>query len=219
MFSSRCPRLSPTLSLSITTNLDPVHRGANLDLNCGIHLDFHCGANLDFCRESNLDFIAEQIWISIVEQIWISNIKCVMYLCQIVLQMHAPKHSHAAFTLCKILLHFVNGHDSSCSKSGLSHGDQKKYGFWTRHLCILYQSLVSSVASQGGQDLRGKPFRFLSQRLSDFCKISLKICRSQCLEFLLERKWEKTVLPVCGAHDNWDGTQYMSTLLYLVAGV
>ena len=158
---SICSRPSPTRSLSISTNLDPVHRGKNLDFDCWTHLDFHRGAKLDFHHESNLDFIAEQYWIF--------NIKCVMYLCQIVKQMHAPKLSHATFTLCKILLHIVNGHSSSCQKSVLSRRHQKIW-FWTKHLCKLNQSLVSSVASQGGQDLGRKSLRFLGKNLiNHFC--------------------------------------------------
>ena len=127
------PRSSPTRSLSISTNLDPVHRGANLDFDCWTHLDFHCGAKLDFHHESNLDIIAEQFWIS--------NIKREMYLCQIVKQMHAPKLSHARFTLCKILLHIVNGHSSSCPKSGLSRRHQK---IWFLDKASLYIIPISS---------------------------------------------------------------------------
>lgn len=173
MSSSHCPRPSPTRSLSISTNLDPVHRGANLDFDCWTRLD--CGEKLDFHHESSLDFIAEQYWIF--------NMKCVMYLCQIVKQMHARSshmpRSHCAKCFCKMSTDIaVHARNPVCP------ADTRKYGFWTRHLCKLNQSLVSSVASKGGQDLCRKSLRFLSQCLSDSWKISLKFCRSWILEFL-----------------------------------
>ena len=138
-------------------------------------LDFHPGAKLDFHHESNLDFIAEKYWIF--------NMKCVMYLCQIVKQMHARSshmpRSHCAKCFCKMSTDIaVHARNPVCP------ADTRKYGFWTRHLCKLHQSLVSSVASQGGQDLWRKSLRFLSQSLSDFWKISLKFCHSWILEFL-----------------------------------
>ena len=128
--------------------------------------------------------------------------------------MHAPKLSYATFTLCTIFLHIVNGQSSSCPKSSLSHGHQKKYGFWTRHLCILYQSLVSNVASRGEQDLRRTHFRFLSQSWRDFCQVSVKNLFSVGFWNLFRKENGKTVLPACGSFPNWEYTIHVHSVIF-----
>ena len=116
------PRPSPTLSLSISKDLDPIHRGANLDLNCWIHQDFRCEANMDF----------------IVEQIWVFQYKCVCAkLCCKCMPQFGPK----LLQLFKICWQISSGKSNSCPKSSLSHRPKKNDSFWTRHLSVYYTNL------------------------------------------------------------------------------
>ena len=94
----------------------------------------------------------------------------------------------------------------------------EKIWFLAAYPCILNQSLVSSVASHGKQDLRRKSFRFLSQCLSDFCEISVKICSPWNSGISLGKKMGKQFF-LHVAPSQIGSTQYMSTLLYLVASV
>jgi len=108
-----------------------------------------------------------------MEQIWIFNIKCAMYLCQIVLQIHAPKLSHVSF-ICVKYFCTLSTDIAVHAQNPVCPADTRK--IWFMDKASLYIIPISS--QQRSQPRRAgfvwKPFRFLSQCLSDFCQISLQ---------------------------------------------
>lgn len=159
-------------------------------------------------RQIWIQSFAEQIWISlwikfgflrgtnlylIVKQIWISlGIKF--------LSSHCSKYFWTLW-MCRNEIQFASWRP-------------EKIWFLAAYPCILNQSLVSSVASHGKQDLRRKSFRFLSQCLSDFCEISVKICSPWNSGISLGKKMGKTVLPACGSFPNWEHTIHVHSVIF-----
>ena len=168
--------LSSARAASISPNLDPVLRGANLDF-CVNQVWISAWNKFVFNCEANLNFIGNQVFL---------------------------------FTLFKILLNIVN----VSKRNPVPSWRPEKIWFLAAYPCILNQSLVSSVASHGKQDLRRKSFRFLSQCLSDFCEISVKICSPWNSGISLGKKMGKTVLPACGSFPNWEHTIHVHSVIF-----
>jgi hypothetical protein len=76
-------------------------------------------------------------------------------------------------------------------------------------------------------DKDDKDDRICEENLSDFCPNVCQISERFLSNFAAPGFWnffrkengKTTVLPVCGSRPNWEARQYLSTLLYLVAGV